>query len=79
MNPLIFGIIGASVLCAAGAFVLRHDAKVAAKTEATIVQRAEKQGTVARDKSKKAAAAAATPGAVERLRKDAAACPDCSK
>jgi hypothetical protein len=79
MNPLTIAIIGASVLCAAGAFVLRHDAKVAAKTEAVIVQRSEKQGDAAYAKSKKAAAAAAVPGALDRLRADPSSCTDCRK
>lgn len=70
-------LIAGGAIAAWGAWLWQHDRKVAKKTEATIVQRSEKQGAQNAEKSKKAHAAARAPGAAERLRKDPATCSDC--
>lgn len=73
------GLIAAGALAAWGAWLWQHDSKVAKKTEATIVQRSEKQGARNAAAAQKKIDDARKPGALDRLRKDAATCPDCSR
>jgi hypothetical protein len=56
-----------------------HDAKVATKIEQKIVRASEMEGAARAKKSDKVRVNAAKPGAVDRLRHDPAACPDCGK
>lgn len=58
-----------------GSWLLKHDSKVAAKTEAKIVATSEKAGREANAKASKAHARAAKPGAAQRLLKSS--CRDC--
>jgi hypothetical protein len=73
---------GLAVICGALALGLwaaiqAHDAKVAARIETTIERQAQKEGAARATKAQKARDRARAPGAVDRLRSDAAACPDC--
>ena len=73
----VYAVLVLGVLAAGGVLMLRHDAKVAAKTEQKIVQASEKKGAANAAKAKKAHDDARAPGAVDRLRKDRSTCTDC--
>lgn len=73
----IAAVVIVAILSAGWIALKRHDAKVAEKTTATIVQRSEKQGARNATAAKKAHDSARQPGAAERLRKDPASCLDC--
>jgi hypothetical protein len=58
-----------------GGWLLRHDAKVEARTENKIITQAKEAGKVANAKAREVRRAARQPGAAERLQRDA--CRDC--
>jgi|CXWL01.1.fsa_nt_gi uncharacterized protein HemX len=67
----------AVLISGAVGWLYAHDRKVIKKTEATIVQRSEKQGAQNAAKAKKRIDDARKPGAFDRLRADTKTCPDC--
>lgn len=73
----VYFVMIVSVLLAGWALLARHDERVAERVQQTIVQRSEKDGERRARKAEKAVVAARKPGAVDRLRSDPAACPDC--
>ena len=67
----------AAVATSFSVWLARHDAKVAKKTEATIVERSKAQGSAANAKAATIYNSARKPGAAERLRADPKTCVDC--
>jgi len=66
-----------AVAASFSAWLWRHDAKVKQKTTATIVERSKAQGSAANAKAATIYNSAKRGGAVDRLRNDKLACPDC--
>jgi len=75
---LSLALTGGAVALFAGWLIL-HDAKVAGKVEARIVERSADQGKRNAIHAKTALDRARRPGAFERLRQDPATCPDCRR
>jgi hypothetical protein len=67
----VAGIVAIVVL-----WLWRHDAKIEARAEAAVIERSVEAGKKANAKADNAHAAAARPGAAERLRRNA--CRDCA-
>lgn len=60
-----------------GGWLLKHDHKVAARTEQRIVEQSTSDGKVRNEKSERVRTNTGKPGALDRLRKDPLVCADC--
>lgn len=69
-------VAGVAAVALFTGWLWRHDAKIEARVETKIIERAKDAGVKANDEAEKVHTAAAKPGAAERLRKSS--CRDCN-
>lgn len=71
-----YAAVALGVVAIFGAWLWRHDSKIEARAETRVIERSVKAGKKANAEASKAHAAAARPGAAQRVRVNA--CRDCS-